>query len=71
MSTQWPSQTLSTARPTKGRSPKAVVPTDWVTGWIVTALAVVMVAGIALVLWPIVANALDSVQSITRILGGA
>ena len=70
MSAMWPSQATSTTRASKGRPVTSTVPTDWVSGWLVTLLVFAAVAGVALFLLPAAAHALESIQSLSTTIGG-
>lgn len=69
MSTMWPSQNVSTTRPSKGK-PAPTIRTDWVSGLVIMALVLAMIGGLALFMWPIVASWYDSLTTVTRTLGG-
>jgi len=70
MATAWPSQATSTTRASKGKPVTSTVPTDWMSGWIITLLILGMVAGVALSLMPLAVSALESIQSLSTTLGG-
>lgn len=66
MSNNWPSERPAARRP--GRAPKAkpLVPTDWVTGWVMTIFIFAVTGTVLLLLWPVAAAALDSFETINE-----
>jgi len=50
--------------------PERTIPTDWLTGWVVALFAIAAVVAVAVLLWPLAATALESIQSLITTLGG-
>jgi hypothetical protein len=63
MSTMWPSEKTRTTRASKAAPVKAIVPTDWVSGWLIMLMVLGMVAGVAALFWPIASHFVDSFQN--------
>jgi ABC-type Na+ efflux pump permease subunit len=68
MTTPWPSDRPSQSRTSK--SPKAKPhPVDWFSGWMVTLFIFTVVSAMALlIIWPMAAHAMETVQQLTDML---
>jgi hypothetical protein len=70
MTSPWPSDTPRQARGSKAPKGKAY-PVEWASGWLVMLLAVAVPAVVLIMLWPLAATALDSIQHLTDTLTNA
>lgn len=70
MTAPWPSDGPGQAR--RGKAPKGkAYPTDWLSGWVLTLFGVAVTAAVLMILWPLAANALESIQFLADTLSNA
>jgi hypothetical protein len=67
MTSPWPSDGPG-GRRTKAPKARSIVPTDWVSGWLVMLAIVMGLAAAGAVLWPIASGVLDAIQTVTDTL---